>query len=64
MFIPDDDLSEKQIENDLEREKKELMNAFRILTPSKSGDTIEISRLSKMLFLYEKDYTGQTNPAK
>ncbi|KAL4455835.1 hypothetical protein ABPG74_003245 [Tetrahymena malaccensis] len=59
VFIPDDDLTEKQIETDLEKEKKELMNAFRILTPNKSGDTIEISRLKKMIFLHEKEYTGQ-----
>ena len=43
----------------MEKEKKELINAFRILTPSKSGDTIEISRLKKMIFMYEKEYTGQ-----
>lgn len=42
VFIPDEDLTEKQIENDMEKEKKDLINAFRILTPTKSGDTIEI----------------------
>ena len=60
VFIPDEDLTEKQIENDNEKEKKDLINAFRILTPTKSGDTIDIQRLKKMIFLYEKEYTGQS----
>ncbi|EGR30867.1 hypothetical protein IMG5_121980 [Ichthyophthirius multifiliis] len=61
VFIPDDDLTEKQIENDLEKEKKQLMNAFKILTPDKVSDNISMDRLKKMIFTYEKQYTGVKN---